>query len=71
MTLCLSGRAQAVVGKPGETTCVHGFVQQCSDLCMLSVSSFLSSPPFVDWDMDASVTWSFIAEGLRELGSLT
>ena len=26
--------------------------------------------PLPDWDMDASVTWSFIAEGLRELGSL-
>ena len=65
---CWSVRVQAVVGKPGETTRVHGSLQQCSDLCMLAVSSFLSPPPFMDWDMDASVTWSFIAESLRELG---
>ena len=32
---CWPVRVQAVVGKPGETTRVHGFVQQCSDLCML------------------------------------
>ena len=59
-----------MVGKPGETTRVHGFVQQCSDLRTLSVETFLSPPPLPDWDMDASVTWSSIAEGLRELGGL-
>ena len=62
---------QAVVDKPGGATGVHGFVQQCSDLRTLLVTTFFlfRPPPLLDLDMDGSVTWSFIAERSRELGS--